>query len=332
MSEFHSPPQCALSAGNERRVGYEIEYAGVDMDDAASLLRDVVGGEIKRSNPFHYELCDTRFGDFVIEIDARILHEQEYERYLRGVGIDIDKLDLRGPVEALIGSLASIAVPQEIVTPPLPLSCMDVMEDIRSALVDAKARGTSNSVLYGFGVHINPDLPSPEASSLLAHLRAYCLLYDWICERGEIDWTRRIGPFIRPYPQGYVELLMQSDYAPDRAQLASDYVAHMPSRNYALDMLPALVELEGKNLLQTVKHAELVKPRPAFHYRLPNCDIANPEWRIADVWNDWVEVERLAADAPRLEEVMQAYRAHQSGWVKPLIQRWSSIVSGYVND
>lgn len=330
MSEFRSPPVTKNPDGIERRVGYEIEYAGVDMEEAASLLRDVVGGEIERGNPFHFDLRGSEFGDFVIEVDAQVLHEQTYESYLRSVGIDIDKLDLRGPVETLIGSLASIAVPQEIVTPPLPLSRMSLMEDIRAALVGAKARGTGDSVLYGFGVHINPDLPATSAASLLAHLRAYCLLFDWIVERDGVDWSRRIGPFIRRYPQEYVDLLMQTDYAPDRAQLAQDYVTHMPSRNYALDMLPVLVELEGESLLETVKQAELVKPRPAFHYRLPNCQIGDPAWRIANAWNDWVEVERLAADADRLEVVMQAYREHREAWLTPLVQSWSSIVADHV--
>ena len=42
--------------------------------------------------------------------------------------------------------------------------------------------------------------------------------------------------------------------------------------------------------------------RPTFHYRLPNCRVDEPDWRIAHEWNAWVTVEALAADEDALHK------------------------------
>ncbi|MCS3904237.1 hypothetical protein J2T55_002273 [Methylohalomonas lacus] len=332
MTEFIMPPVRYGSDGHERRVGYEIEYAGVDIDASADIVHRLAGGTLEKCNPFHYEIRDSAYGRFSVEIDASLLHEQEYEKYLDRTGIDLDQLDLRAPLEKLLRSVATIMVPHEIVTPPLALSDMHVIDDIRAELVKAEARGTRESVLYGFGVHLNPELPDTGATSLLAHLRAYCLLYDWICRHSKIDWSRRVGPYINRYPDDYIDLIMQVDYAPNRSQLADDYVRLVPSRNHALDMLPALVALEGDRLLTKVKEPALIKPRPAFHYRLPNCLIGDPDWRVADEWNTWVRVEKLAANAALLEELMQAYRRYRGSWFTQLRGDWPEQVDAIISD
>ncbi|MDZ7734736.1 MAG: amidoligase family protein [Gammaproteobacteria bacterium] len=161
----------------------------------------------------------------------------------------------------------------------MPLSRMQLIDQIRESLVEAKARGTSESVLYGFGVHINPDLPATDAGTLLAHMRAYGLLYDWISQQSKVDWSRRIGPYIKPWPDEYLQLILQPDYAPSRPQLAEDYVRHIPSRNHALDMLPVLVHLEGTHLLQHLKEPDLIKPRPALS--LPAAQLPDRRSRVA---------------------------------------------------
>ncbi|MDZ7734735.1 MAG: amidoligase family protein [Gammaproteobacteria bacterium] len=114
MSEFMQPPVTTNADGRERRVGYEIEYAGVDLDTSAAIVKDIAGGRLERTNPFHYDLRDTEYGDFSIEVDASILHEQAYEKYLSQVGIDIDTLDLRAPLEKLLRSVATVVVPHEM--------------------------------------------------------------------------------------------------------------------------------------------------------------------------------------------------------------------------
>jgi hypothetical protein len=70
-----------------------------------------------------------------------------------------------------------------------------------------------------------------------------------------------------------------------------------------------------------VRDPHLVKPRPTFHYRLPDCRIDEPGWRPSVDWNRWVAVERLAEDPERLGELA----ADRLAEVPPLhrrIQQW----------
>lgn len=330
MTDFLMPPVRHGPSGQLRRVGYEIEYAGVDIETSARIVNEIAGGTLKRTNPFHYDIRDTGYGDFSIEVDATLLHEQAYEKYLEHAGIDIDNLDLRAPLEKLLLTIANMFVPHEIITPPLALDSMDIIDSIRAALVEMEARGTSESILYGFGVHINPELPAEDADTLLAHLRAYCLLYDWICKQSRVDWSRRIGPYINHYPEEYIELIMQPDYKPSRRQLAHDYIYHIPSRNHALDMLPALVYLEGNELLPLAREPGMIKPRPAFHYRLPNCLIGDPHWQVAHEWHYWVMVERLAANTERLTQIMNDYRQNKASWLHSIFHPWPDVINGHI--
>jgi hypothetical protein len=58
-----------------------------------------------------------------------------------------------------------------------------------------------------------------------------------------------------------------------------------------------------------VEAPENVRPRPTFHYRLPNCLVDDPSWSFALEWNRWVEVERLAEDPVRLARACEEARA-----------------------
>ena len=63
---------------------------------------------------------------------------------------------------------------------------------------------------------------------------------------------------------------------------------------------------------------KLVKGRPAFHYRLPDCKVNQAGWTAAGAWNRWVYVETLAADEALLAELIDAWRAsHASFSVTP---------------
>lgn len=50
-----------------------------------------------------------------------------------------------------------------------------------------------------------------------------------------------------------------------------------------------------------------VKPRPALHYRLPNCEVDRPGWGLRPVWEDWLRVEHLVAEPGRLRGLCDAY-------------------------
>ena len=84
-------------------------------------------------------------------------------------------------------------------------------------------------------------------------------------------------------------------------------------------MLPVLAHLDHDRVMNQLEDAALVKPRPAFHYRLPNCMIDEPQWRLAREWNLWVMIEQLANDPIRLAQMSRDYLAADAESFKPLI-------------
>jgi len=60
-------------------------------------------------------------------------------------------------------------------------------------------------------------------------------------------------------------------------------------------MLPLFAHLAPKTLHPLIDD-ERIKARPTYHYRLPNTQLSDPVWRVADEWNRWVAVEMLASD------------------------------------
>jgi hypothetical protein len=72
---------------------------------------------------------------------------------------------------------------------------------------------------------------------------------------------------------------------------------------------------------------KLVKARPAFHYRLPNCEIDDPDWRIARDWNYWIEVEKLANDPDKLGSMAADYLGFQGNGLRIFNADWSTEVA-----
>src|SRR3954463_16744587 len=80
------------------------------------------------------------------------------------------------------------------------------------------------------------------------------------------------------------------------ARFTDDYLTHNPTRNRPLDMLP-LLAFNVPGLMERPGLAgQKVRPRPTFHYRLPDSSIDEDGWSIAEEWGRWVLVERLADD------------------------------------
>jgi hypothetical protein len=177
------------------------------------------------------------------------------------------------------------------------------LEPLRWALLREDAEGTKKSILYGFGFQLNPELPSLEAEPMCRYLRAFIALYDWLLAVIDVDITRAYSPYVDAFPVEYRKLVLTPGYAPDLDTLIGDYLDHNPTRNRPLDMLPAFASLQKDRVLAAAKEHDHVKPRPTFHYRLPNCLVDDPSWSFALEWNRWVEVERLAEDRARLDEI-----------------------------
>jgi hypothetical protein len=326
---FLHPPVLHNSAGEIRRVGFEFEYAGVTIEQSAQIVRDVFGGEEHIESTF-LRRVETDAGKFVVVIDASILADKKYESALRAIGMEPDQLDLQWLERALLGTFSTI-VPIEIAAPPIPITDLAALDDLRQRLLDAKAKGTRASILYAFGMHINPEIPSDDAAILRDILRAFILLYPWIKDRAEVDITRRATLYVNPFPDDYARLILAADYPASHDRLIDDYLEHNPTRNRALDMLPILAHLDRDRVIARVEDPQLVKPRPAFHYRLPNCMIDEPDWTLASEWNRWVMIERLAYDPQRLAEMSRGFLAADQQSFKPFVDKWPAVLESYMS-
>ncbi|MEX0822932.1 MAG: amidoligase family protein [Balneolaceae bacterium] len=331
--EFKIPPRPQNADGKERKAGYEFEFTGLEMSEAAKLVKNLYGGTIHRVSTYEYSIKDSDFGTFALELDAQLLREKKYENILKSLGIDLSSLKNIQSIEGALKDLASSVVPFEIITPPIPLFEMQKLNSLIKELRSLKAKGTGSSVFYAFGMHINPEIPEHSAKSLLDHLKAYVLLDPWIRKDAGIDISRRMTPYIKEYKEDYLQLILSSTYKPDLKKLITDYFRFGNSRNRPLDMLPVFMHLDKEH---TQKHMEesLTSGRPAYHYRLPNCSIEDENWSIADDWNRWVLVEILADDVKSLEQYSKAYLKmkkdtmvrFESKWIK-LMDRWMNNVS-----
>ena len=307
---FEFPPILRNARGEVRKAGFELEYAGLSLEAAAVIVRHVFGGRHFAEGASVQRVTGTRFGTFKLEIDSSLLKDRKYEQPLRAVGLDPEKLGGASRVERAVAKLFAVAgVPYEIVTPPIPITDLAPLDELRRLLCQNEASGTRARPWYAFGLHINPEIPSDDPAQLRDILRAFLLLYPWLKRRVKVDLARAISPYVNPFPADYIRLVLSPDYPADVDRLIEDYLAHNSTRNRPLDMLPVLCHLREERVMDRVEDKHLVRARPAFHYRLPNCLVDEPDWTLGREWNTWVEVERLANDPERLAAMSREYLA-----------------------
>jgi hypothetical protein len=304
--DFQHPPRMRTAQGELRRVGFELEFGGVDLDETADILLRLFGGQLERVSRFIYKIKQSRLGDIDLEADSNFLKKHRYAKYLEKIGLNSDSYVGRG-LENIAASFAGTLVPFEIALPPLPIDSLQPIETIRRKLFQHSATGTNSGIFTAFGMQFNPELPDLTAPTILSYLRAFFVLFDWLVEEEEIPLARRIAPFIHAFPQEYIDLVLQPDYAPDLDQLMDDYLKLNPTRNRPLDMLPLFAHINPDKVFSYPVEKDLVKPRPTFHYRLPNSEVDNAEWSIAREWNRWVKVEVLASEPHRLLKMCEDY-------------------------
>jgi hypothetical protein len=318
---FAAPPLAENAEGQLRRVGVELEMAGLDTEQIAATVCEVLGGTLERQSAFVIDVRGTDLGDFRVEIDADLLKSRGYQEHLEALGIDIGEGIVREHLEEIILRVAGLVVPFELVAPPVPWTELARVDALRAKLREAGARGTRDSMLYAFGMQLNVEAASLAPDYLLSILQAFLASYDALIEREPVDLSRRLTPYVQAYPEDYVAHVLQDDYRPDLTQLIDDFLSYTPTRNRPLDMLPLFAHLDEARVMAAPVERALVKPRPAFHYRLPNCRIDEPSWTIAEPWNGWVEVERLAADPQRLQWARAERLAGSS-----MVKQWLSEV------
>ena len=314
MSAVTLPPCTTNAAGELRRVGVEIEMNGLSLESLARTVADLLDLSTTSNGRYERTLHGDPAGEWEVEVDFRLLKQW---------GRDEQK----NAAEDALKWLAEPLVPLELVSPPLPLDRLDDVERIISALRDAGAKGTSDAITNAFGMQLNPEIPAEDAETVLRYLRAYLCLQDWLFERAHVNLARRATPYVDPLPIAYARRVVDLAYAPDLATLIDDYLDANPTRNRALDLMPLFAHLDEPRVRRATDDP-LIKARPTFHYRLPNSEIHRPDWHFADAWNDWLEVERLAADGERLAACCRRYAEFME---RPL-DRWLGDWSGEIAD
>lgn len=320
-SQLKSPPWLKNAEGNIRRIGIELEMSGLELDELASLVARHFDLTISSDGRYVRTLKGDNAGEWTVELDYALI--KKLGRKEQGNKTFYDQVNRSS--EEILAWAAKALVPIEIISPPLPFDRMSEVENLISFLHKKGAKGTSDSAINAFGMQLNPELASHEAQHITACLKAFICLYDWLYQRADIDLTRRITSYVDPFPKTYIKKIIKTDYWPKLTDLIDDYLIDNPTRNRALDMLPLFKYLDEQRVLDKTDD-ELIKARPTFHYRLPDCDIDNPQWGIYQAWNDWVEVERLAADESRLRACCRAYDKYLNNPLKRIFSDWHKIV------
>ena len=314
MSATLALPAWRYNAADQlRRVGVEIEMNGLGLDGLSDTVARLLGLTVTARGRYERALHGDPAGDWEVEVDFRLLKQW---------GREVDKR----PAEEALKRLAEPLVPLELVSPPLPLDRLADVERIIVALRAAGAKGTSDAITNAFGMQLNPELPNTDASTITRYLKAYLCLQDWLFERAHVNLARRATPYVDPLPASYARKVVEPSYWPALDALIDDYLADNPTRNRALDLLPLFAFVDEARVRRAVDDP-LVKARPTFHYRLPNSEIHRPDWDFAGVWNDWLQVERLAADDARLAACCAAYSKFRERPLHRLLGDWTPVVA-----
>ncbi len=314
-TEFKMPPVVAGEGGGTRKVGVEIEFAAKDAGEIASLVARLYSGNREKENDHRYRIVGTAYGTFTVELDTQYAHPAKQDKQWgnpldQWLDLEIDKF-----VHSVVGHIAKTLVPYEIVTPPIPMDRLPDLTPLMDALRRIGVEGTDENPFYAFGVHLNPEAPAFTADSICNHLRAFIALSDWLHDMMEIDLARKLSPYIQKFPTEYALRIMPADYRPDLPQLIDDYLELNPTRNRELDLVPLFMHLDRERV-EAVLQDGLSSARPTYHYRLPDCRLNDDRWSLAREWNFWVEVERLAVDAERLDAICSAFIEHNARWIK----------------
>ncbi|MFA9473358.1 MAG: amidoligase family protein [Filomicrobium sp.] len=306
ISKLRLPPRDHNFEGNRRRVGVEIEFAAVSPSRVATRVAKLYGGTAEQEDPHRFHIRGTRLGNFLVELDTQYAHRAPGEVGPSASGLQGLMETFSNAMRELYGDLGSLVIPYEVVCPPIDVEQLPELEALLLALREEGAQGTRDNLLHAFGVQFNPDIATRDPQWILAVLKAEILLSEWLRSIISVDMARRILAFADPFPKAYMHIILKDEYWPDIDQLIEDYLIYNPTRNRELDMLPLFLWLDADRVRRKIPD-KLVKPRPTFHYRLPDANIRESRWSLTLEWNRWCVVERLAEDREILSEMGKSY-------------------------
>ena len=264
------------TAPDTRHLGLELEFAGLTEEEAAKAFADAVGAAAEEDGERRWIIRSAEFGDCEVYLDTRF----------------DDKVAALGHAAE---HLMREVVPVELVTEPFDPRHLPLFGDGTAALRTAGAIGSRDGIFLGFGLHLNIEIAETTADHLGRVLTAYALLEEHLRASDPIDVSRRVLPFVQPYPDSLVDALAHG-WPRDLDALIDLYLEHAPTRDHGLDMLPIFKGIDKAKVEAAVHGLTAVKPRPAYHFRLPDCRIDEDGWSVMHAWDSWNMVEAVAAD------------------------------------
>lgn len=330
--ELQEPIITVNEDGDLRRVGLELEFAGIGLPETAGIIQSLYGGELEEKHRYSFFLEGSRLGDFVVELDARLLKKMAGNNLLTTGDMMVDDEDVfKESITDVVDKLAKTVIPIEIVMPPVRWNQLLELEPLRKLLQEKKAEGTSTSFFNAFGLHMNIEVPVLDTKIVLRYFRAFLLVYPWLLQKLNIDFTRRMTPFIDPFPEKYVRRVLNPLYRPSSEEFTDDYLMANPTRNRPLDLLPIL-GLQFFEKVKPILKDGKNKPRPAFHYRLPNSQIDDKYWSFVAEWNHWLKVEKLAENPDLLHKLSRLYLLRERASLISFKKEWASTVAIFLDE
>lgn len=287
MARFAPLPQPLNADGVPRLVGVEIEFGGMPESDAATLCASFLNGRAVQIDSHIWRVEDSEIGTLDIYLDIFLRKAQQSR--LRDAALDLGRE----------------VVPVEIVTEPLDMDGLERLDALRENLRAAGALGSGAGWFFGFGVHLNIEIASDCDADIVRPLLAYALIEDWLRADNPINDARRLLPFTDPYPTDFVRALIKAGPEATRDHVTGLYLELTPSRNRGLDMLPVFAHFDPDRIASAIE--DKTSARPTFHFRLPDCRIDDAGWSLAEEWDRWRLVERVAEDNALLDRLAQAW-------------------------
>lgn len=309
--------------GQARQVGVELELTGISLPRLARVITDTLGGTARPVSAYEIDIVDGPLGTFRAELDF------DYLKRLARAQLKQQPGELEQAATDILGEVAHQLAPLEMVSPPLSMDDLGCLDQLFGRLREEGAKGTRHALHYAFGLHLNPELPDLSAETLLCYFKAYLCLHDWLDSREAFAPARKISPFIRAFGKEYVRKVLAPGYWPGLTRFTDDYLADNASRNRAMDLLPMLAWHDAQRVQRAVPD-DKVGRRPTLHYRLPNSDIDNPDWGLRHAWEGWLQVESLANDPARLDQVCRHYLAHLDNLAPDFIDPWKTKVASWL--
>lgn len=262
---------------------------GPSVRRAAEALARASGAVLVEEDAHAFRILGGPAGDVAVELDLRHVHPERHPD-LPGAA--------PGPLAAAVaGHVAGPFVPRELITGPLPPADLPLVDDLLDALREAGAGGHGATLLAGsLGLHFNIDPPDLEPAGILAVLAAYVASEPVLRAAIGGGDPRRLAAMPPPFPDAYADRIRAPAYRPDWPELTRDYLAHNPTRDRGLDLLPLLLDREPA-LVRAALPVEKITARPVFHYRLPQAHPGDPSWSVVADWNRWVALEARAEAA-----------------------------------